>query len=87
MKKYKDTKEKDRQTQIKITFALMNILLESDWKTKPQIVEDLRKKGYDRCIRTVTRLLKMLRSLGFNVMCDTSSVPYTYKANKKRPFV
>lgn len=83
----KNTKEKDRQTQVKVTFALMNVLLENDWMTKEQIVDKLRKKGYERCKRTVTRLMNMLRSLKFNVMCNKEEVPYTYKADRRNPFV
>lgn len=82
-----DTKEKDRQTQVKITFALMSILLENGWLTKTEIVQKLRKKGYDRCEKTIYRLLKMLKSLGFNVMCETKKVPYKYRANKRNPFL
>jgi len=82
-----NTKEKDRQTQVKITFALMSILLENSWLTKSEIAQKLRKKGYDRCEKTIYRLLKMLKSLNFNVMCDTKKIPYKYRANKRNLFL
>lgn len=65
----------------------MNILLENGWQTKHEIIAKLRKKGYDRCEKTIHRLIKMLKDLGFNVMCDQTTAPYTYRANKKRPFI
>ena len=83
----KNTKEKDRQTQVKITFALMSILLKNQWLTKAEIAKELRKKGYERCEKTIYRLLKMLRVLKFNVMCDRSEVPHKYKGNNRNPFL
>jgi len=83
----KNTKEKDRQTQVKIVFALMNILLEGNWLAKSELKHKLSKKGYKRCEKTIYRLIKMLKNLGFNIMIEKSEIPYRYKANRRRPFV
>jgi hypothetical protein len=82
-----NTKEKDRQTQVKATFALMNVLLENDWLTKQQIASKMKKKGFNRCERTITRLVNMLVSLKFNVLCNRTDTPFSYKANRKNPFL
>lgn len=81
-----NTKEKDRQTQIKIVFALMCILCSNEWKTIDQISKELAKKGYPRCDRTIKRLLKVLKDVNFNLLCKRDKTPFRYKAGKK-PFV
>lgn len=83
----KHTSPKDRQSQVKIVFALMGILFNNDWLTRGQIIEKLRAKGYERGDKTIKRLLSMLKEINFNLMTDRRKVPYRYKANKKRPFL
>lgn len=83
----KHTAPKDRQSQVKIVFALMSILFNNDWMTRDQIMEKLRAKGYERGDKTIKRLLSMLQDINFNLMTDRRKAPYRYKANKKRPFL
>lgn len=82
-----NTKEKDRQTQIKIIFALMSILCGDEWFSIDQLVKELKKKGFSRCERTVRRLLRTLKDLNFNLMCKTNEGKHKYKGNKKRIFI
>lgn len=83
----KNTKEKDRQTQIKIFFALMTVLCGNRWLTVDEIISELKKKGYHRCERTIKRLLRTLRDLNFNLLCKKNQGKYKYKGNKKRIFI
>lgn len=86
-KKYPDTKEKDRQSQVKIVFTLMGILCSGEWLSYEEMSEKLAKRGFVRCEKTMRRLVRMLKQIGFNVMCDKKQTPFRYKANKKRLFV
>jgi hypothetical protein len=83
----KHTSPKDRQSQVKIVFALMSILFNNGWLTRDQIIEKLRLKGFERGDKTIKRLLSMLREVNFNLMTDRRKAPYRYKANRKRPFL
>jgi len=87
IKSVRHTSPKDRQSQVKIVFALIGILCNNDWLTRDQIIEKLSAKGYERGDKTVKRLLSMLKELNFNLMTDRKKTPYRYKANRKRPFV
>lgn len=82
-----NTKEKDRQTQVKVVFTLMAILCGDRWLTIDEISKELKKKGYNRCHRTVRRLLRTLKDLNFNLMCKKNIKGYQYKGNKKRIFI
>jgi hypothetical protein len=81
-----NTKEKDRQTQVKIVFSLMCILCKNEWQTIDQIQKELAKKGHPRCKRTIKRLFKVLKDVNFNLLCKREISPFRYKAGKK-PFV
>lgn len=83
----KHTSPKDRQSQVKIAFALMSILCNNDWLTIDQIIEKLRAKGYERGDKTIKRLLSMLKEINFNLMTNRKQSPYSYKANRRRPFL
>lgn len=87
MKKRFDLKEKDRQRQLKMTFALMGVLSSGEWLSYGEMSERLAEKGFIRCERTLRRMIKMLREVGFNVICDKKQTPFRYKANKKRLFI
>ena len=86
MKKF-DLKEKDRQSQLKMTFALMGILCSGDWLSYGEMSERLAKRGFVRCERTMRRMIRMLKEVGFNVICDKKQTPFRYKANKKKLFI
>jgi repressor of nif and glnA expression len=83
----KNTKEKDRQTQVKVVFILMAILCGDKWLTIDEIAKELKNKGYSRCHRTIRRLLSTLKELNFNLMCKKNTNGYLYKGNKKRIFL
>lgn len=80
------TKEKNRQTQIKVIFKLIEILCRGQWFTSTQLSSELSKNGYPRCHRTIKRLLKVLRNVNFNLLCKNDEVPFKYKAGRK-PFL
>ena len=71
----KHTSPKDRQSQVKIAFALMSILFKNGWLTRERIIEKLRLKGFERGDKTIKRLLSMLKEIKFNLMTDSRKAP------------
>lgn len=80
MKKYQHTK--DRHVKLKIILALMHILCENDWMTKQEIIFKLKEKGYNRGEKTIKRLLKTLREIGFVYLEKRDCTPFKYKSPK-----
>lgn len=83
----KNTAEKDRQTQVLAVFALINVLMEPGWKDMGQIAKAMKSRGFDRCERTIRRLLKVLRKVGVNTLVDRKAAPHTYRISRTRPFL
>jgi hypothetical protein len=82
-----NTAEKDRQTQVLAVFALINVLMEPGWKDMEQVIRSMKSKGFDRCEKTIRRLMKVLKKVGVNILVDRKSSPYTYRVSRARPFL
>lgn len=82
----RDTREKDRQSQVLCVFALVRVLAKG-WQTIPEIQGGLARLGFPRCQRTVRRLFRTLRGAKIDLLVDRKEVPHRYRVRKSRPFV
>lgn len=81
----KDTREKDRQSQVLCVFALVRVLAKG-WQTVPEIQRGLAGLGFPRCHRTIRRLFRTLRGAKIDLLIDNKDVPHRYRVRKSRPF-
>lgn len=81
----KNTREKDRQSQILCAFALVHVMM-GGWRSVTELKYALAREGFPRCEKTIRRLFRALKGAGIEVLVDRKQIPHRFKVRKTRPF-